>query len=111
MRNWLRPRAETRTEKDGSIVLDLEMPGVSRDDLGIEVEGTTLTITGARKPVADEQHYLVRERRYGDFCRTYNLGQQIDAEKIQADLEDGILRLTLPIREQARPRKIEIAAK
>lgn len=111
MRNFLKPRAESRTNKDGSIQLDLEMPGITRDDIGIEVEGTTLTITGTRKPATEEACYLIRERRYGDFQRTYNLGQQIDSRKIEAQLEDGILKLTLPIREQAKPRKIEIAAK
>ncbi|MFW5800462.1 MAG: Hsp20/alpha crystallin family protein [Spirochaeta sp.] len=108
MKNWLKPRTETRTEKDGSVVLELEMPGIPRDSIGIEVDGTTLTITGERKPVSEEQNYLLRERRYGEFQRTYNLGQQIDSEKIKANLENGILRLNLPIKDQAKPRKIQV---
>lgn len=108
MRNWLRPRAESRREDDGSVSITLEMPGFTRDEIGIEVDGSTLTVNGERKAIANDAEYLVRERYYGSFCRTYNLGQQIDSEHIEAKLADGILQLNLPIREQAKPRKIPV---
>lgn len=109
MKDWLRPRAQSKTEQDGSIRLNIEMPGISRDDIGIEVENATLTITGERKPIDEKSAtYLLRERRYGTFSRTYNLGQQVDGEKIQARLENGVLSLLLPVKEQAKPRKIPV---
>ena len=108
MRNWLRPKAESYTEKDGSIRLELEMPGINKDEINLEVEGNTLTVSGERKPVSEEANYVVRERRIGEFSRTYNLGQQVDPEKIEANLENGVLTLHLPVKEKAKPRQIPV---
>ncbi len=108
MRNWLRPRAESRTEQDGSILLQLEMPGIAREDIEIEVDGRVLTVSGERKLPVDQERFLLRERYYGAVRQEYSLGQQVDSEKIDANLEDGILKLRLPIKEAAKPRKIPV---
>ncbi len=106
MKNWIKPLSKSKTEQDGTIELMLEMPGVEQEDLGVEVDGYTLTISGERKPL--DAQYLLRERQSGSFYQSYTLGRQIDSEKIQANLEDGILTLRLPVREQAKPRKIPV---
>lgn len=95
-------------QDDGQVVVRIEMPGVTQRDLEIEVEGRQLTIVGRRQDPAVEGTWLLRERARGDFRRTYTVDHGIDLDKIDAHLQDGVLTLTLPMREEARPRKIEV---
>jgi len=95
-------------EENGKVQVRLEMPGVTQGDLEIHVEGSELTVVGKRQEPATHGTWLVRERRRGDFHKTFAVDHSIDLDKVDAELANGILTLTLPIKEAAKPRKIEI---
>lgn len=95
-------------EDNGKIEVRLEMPGVAQGDLEIRVEGTDLTVVGRRQEPATEGTWLLRERRRGDFHKTFAVDASIDLEKVDATLANGILTLSLPMKEAAKPRRIEI---
>jgi len=98
-------------EKDGVITLHLEMPGVPKDGVELEVEGSELRIRGRRSPPNDDSRYVVRERATGDFGEVYTIDETIDREKIQASMEAGVLTVTLHLREAEKPRRIAITAR
>jgi HSP20 family protein len=99
-------------EGDGSIVLRIEMPGVNKDNLNINVDGDVLTVVGKRADDSPpEGEYLIREMRRADYLQTYTLDETIDRNKIDATLSNGILLLTLGIKESEKPRKITVTAK
>jgi len=97
-------------EQDGNIVLKAELPGLDLKDVDIRVENNTLTLRGQRK--LDEQvkrdNYHRVERAYGAFTRSFALPNVVDAENIKAEYKDGLLRVTLPKREEAKPKQIRI---
>lgn len=99
------------TEKE--IVLEAEMVGLSKKDVELELKGNELTITGkARASVEDVPKgydILHRERCPLEYERTFVLGEEIDTESIEAAYEGGILKVTLPKSEKARPRRVEIS--
>jgi HSP20 family protein len=85
-------------ENDQALLLKVELPGFSKDDVQVEIEHDVLTLKGERKrqsEVKDEQ-YLRMERAYGAFQRTFKLPVVVDADKAEASFKDGILKLTLP---------------
>lgn len=93
------------------IVLRAELPGVTKEDIDIRVENNTLTLKGERKrdaEVKNEQYHRV-ERSYGTFSRSFSLPSRIDSEKVRADFRDGVLSITLPVKEEAKPRQISVA--
>ena len=93
------------------IVLKAELPGLQREDIDLRVENSTLTITGQKKmdkDVKEEQYHRV-ERVYGNFTRTFTLPSTVDAGKIGAEFKNGVLTVTLPLREEAKPRQIQVA--
>jgi|SRR5882724_57658 len=97
-------------ETDDALVIKAELPGVSKDDVSIDVHQNTLTLRGQRKhetEVKDEQYHRV-ERSYGSFQRSFTLPSTIDYEKVQATFKDGVLELHLPRLESAKPRQIAI---
>jgi HSP20 family protein len=97
-------------ETDDVLVIKAELPGVSKDDVSIDVHQNTLTLRGQRKheaEVKDEQYHRV-ERSYGSFQRSFTLPSTIDYEKVQATFKDGVLELHLPRLESAKPRQIAI---
>ncbi len=97
-------------EKDGAIVLKAEIPGVDPKDVDVRVENNTLTLRGERKfdeEVKRDNYHRV-ERAYGGFSRSFTLPNVVDTEKIKAEFKDGVLRLVLPKREEAKPKQIEI---
>jgi HSP20 family protein len=106
---WLAPFSSIYELEDGAIVLCLEMPGVSRSDLGIEVENGELRVTGKREERKPEGDYLIRERRQGSFHRAFTLDDTIDPEKVQASMQAGVLTLTLQRKEAVKPRKITVS--
>lgn len=97
------------TEKE--ITLLAEMPGVNTKELKIDLRDDTLTLNGEVKPVEqpDEQGVL-REYQVGPYFRQFSLSEVIDQNKIDAQLKDGVMRLTLPKAEKAVPRKITVKA-
>jgi len=96
-------------EDEGSVVARLEMPGVSREGLEIKVEGNSLTIDGRRSDEEPRGNWLLRERRHLDFRKAFTIDETIDRDGISAECVDGILTLTLKIKEAAKPRHIEIS--
>jgi len=95
-------------EDNGKIILTLEMPGIAKEDLEIHVERNELSVSGKRPNPATTGDYLIRERRWGDYQKVFSIDPSIDTEKIDASMANGIVTLTLPIREAAKPRKIAI---
>ena len=102
----LRP-ASTICEEAGAVILKLEMPGVPKDAIDINIEGDTLTITGTRTS-EESGPYVIRERRRGDYRSTYTLDERVDRGKIDAAMDRGVLTLTLHLRDEVKPRKIKV---
>jgi HSP20 family protein len=107
------PVVDVRETQD-QLMLQAELPGVTADDVDVSVENGLLTISGEKKQEIREgeegsNHHLV-ERRYGRFERRFTLPRTVDAEKVAANYESGILTVTLPKAERARPRRIQIKA-
>ena len=102
----IRP-ASNICEEDGSVVLRLEMPGVGKDGIDINIEGDTLTVVGTRNEQVSGS-YLVRERRHGDYHATYTIDERVDRDKVDASMDRGVLTLTLHLKEEVKPRKIAI---
>ncbi len=98
-------------ETEAQITLLADMPGVTPEKLNIDLRDDTLTLTGDIDPFEglDEQDVLI-EYEVGKYFRQFTLSEVIDQEKIEANLSDGVLRLTLPKVEKAKPRKITISA-
>lgn len=92
------------------IVLKAELPGLTRDDIEIQMRGTTLILRGERRFAKDveQENYLRIERAYGTFQRSFTLPATIQQDKIRAVFRDGVLELTLPKAEEAKPKKIAI---
>ncbi len=98
-------------ETDREIVMLADIPGVKAEDLTIDLQDDTLTLTGEVKPV-DRQNKedILIEYQIGSYYRQFNLAELIDQNKIDATLSNGVLRLGLPKVEKARPRQITIKA-
>ncbi|MDF7808849.1 Hsp20/alpha crystallin family protein [Pontiellaceae bacterium B12219] len=97
-------------EKDDSILVRCDMPGVAQENLDIRLDNNELEITGTQTVSAmDEMDPLINEYATGTYRRRFNIPQLIDRDKIHARLHNGVLELELPKAEQAKPRKIEIS--
>ena len=92
------------------LVVRAELPGMSRDDIEVSVENSTLILKGDKKfdPEVKEEHYRRIERTYGSFQRSFTLPNTVDTSKVSADYKNGVLTVTLPFREEARPRTINV---
>ncbi len=98
-------------EDDQALHIEAELPGFAMSDIEITLNGRELTIAGARNETpAQSATFHRRERPQGRFSRTLTLNTDIDADKVGATLEQGVLRITLPKAEAARARKIEVRA-
>ena len=97
-------------ERDDAIVVQAEVPGLKPDEIDISVQGNVLTISGEkRQEQKDEQdNYYHVERRHGYFRRNITLPADVDSEKVEATCHDGVLHVSLPKSEQAKPKRIEI---
>ena len=87
----------------------MEMPGLTRENIEVNIEGDTLLVKGERTEKHEEKGYLRREYRAARFERTFNVGAGIDREKVKAKMEDGILTVTLPKSPEKVGRKIDVA--
>ena len=106
---WV-PPVDIYQNSDQEIVLEAELPDMSREDIGVTVENLVLTIKGDKKfasDVKDEQYHHV-ERRYGAFSRSFSLPQTVDASRVSAEYKNGVLTVRLPLREEAKPRQIKV---
>jgi HSP20 family protein len=96
-------------ENDVGITLLADMPGVSKERLGVRVDGDNLLIEGSAEVKVPEQLELLHsEIRNPYFRRSFTLSRELDPSKIEASLRDGVLRLHIPKAEEARPRRVEI---
>jgi len=92
------------------MVITAELPDIRREDIDIRVEDNTLTISGEKKldeEVKQEQYHRV-ERAYGTFARSFSLPATIDTEKVHAEYKNGVLTVKLPMREEAKPKQIQV---
>lgn len=97
-------------ENDDSYVIHATMPGVNPDDVQISVQGDQLTIHGETKSEEkrEDQNWIMRERRTASFHRTVTLPAPVNPDQAEARYENGVLTLTLPKAEQARPKQIKV---
>jgi HSP20 family protein len=109
-RRWI--PAMDLLETDDDLVLRADLPGLSEDDVNIEVEDNVLTITGERKAEHEERKegYYRVERASGSFTRSLTLPEGIDPEKVRANFDRGVLEVRIPKPEQRKPRKVTISA-
>jgi HSP20 family protein len=108
-RRWI-PAMDV-VEHDESFVLRADLPGLSEDDVKIEVEDNVLTISGERKSEHEQKGkgYHRVERAFGSFSRSLTLPEGVDADAIQASFENGVLAVQIPKPEQPKPRKVQIS--
>ncbi len=100
-------------EKEDKFIVKAEIPGMKEEDIDVSVVGDTLTIKGERKAETEvkEEDYYCCERSYGSFSRAISLPSTVDAKKIEASYEDGVLEVTLPKAPEVKPKKISVSAK
>jgi HSP20 family protein len=97
-------------ETPETIIMKADLPGLSREDIEIQIRDNTLTLRGERRFAKDvqQENYLRIERAYGAFQRNFTLPTTVQQDKIRAIFRDGVLELTLPKAEEAKPKKIAI---
>lgn len=108
-RTWL-PAVDI-FEEDGAFVVTADLPGLKKDDIDVSIEDNVLTVSGERNFEKSEGEGTFRrvERSYGTFRRSFTLPRGVDAAKVQASFEDGVLTLSLPKTEVAKSRKITVS--
>ena len=97
-------------ETEHELVVKADLPDVKPEDLDIRVENNILTIRGQRRfeKKVNEDNYLRVERAYGSFSRSFSLANTVNTEAIKADYKDGVLSLSVPKREEAKPKQIKV---
>src|SRR5438477_4142959 len=98
-------------ENEQELVVKADLPDVKPEELDIRVENNILTIRGERKfeKKVEEKNYLRVERSYGSFARSFSLANTVNTEAIKADYKDGVLTLSIPKREEAKPKQIKVS--
>lgn len=92
-------------------VVHLDLPGVDPNDIDLTVEKNVLTVSAERRwDTDDDQQIVVSERPQGTFSRQLFLGDSLDADRVEAVCESGVMTITIPVSEQAKPRRIEVAS-
>lgn len=105
-----KPRVDI-VENESNFVLSAEVPGFSEDQIHVEVHDGMLTIKGTvaeKKAEEKDTVYLAREIRWNNFERSFRLGEQVDTEHVGARLDKGVLHITLPKKEAAKHRRIDV---
>lgn len=95
-------------ETDSELVMQADMPGVTKDNVDVKVEENVLTLTGTVATPPKDAAPLYAEYRIGDYYRAFTLSQEIDVDKISAEMTDGVLTLRLPKTDRTKSRKIEV---
>jgi HSP20 family protein len=105
---WVPPVDVQETED--AYIFTAELPGLTKDNVGITLEENLLTLSGERtfNEKEERESFHRVERAYGSFSRSFSLPSQVDASKVDASFEDGVLKVEIAKAEQAKPRKIEI---
>jgi len=103
------PRTDVVNHGD-KVQVQLELPGVAKEDITVNVENGVLSISGEKKSAHEvkQKDFYLSERGYGKFKRSFRLGEDLDQEDVQASFENGVLSLELKRKEAALPRQIEI---
>ena len=99
------------TEDNDTFIVTADLPGLSKKDISINIKDNLLTISGERKVVKnenDDRNYYRTERRYGSFKRSFQMTDQIIADKISASFKDGVLTVNVPKAEEVKPKEIDI---
>lgn len=119
--NWARPfvgrgERESRLPLDvyttpSEVVIAANVPGLKPDEVEITLENDTLSINGEFKAPMENVDYIFQERPYGKFSRALTINVPVDADKVEATFENGVLTITLPKSEAARPKVIKVEAK
>lgn len=104
------PSVDIYENKD-QIVLEAELPGMKREDFDLSIENNVITLRGERRfeKQDDGDNYHRVERSYGSFARSFTLPQTVQADEVSAEYRNGVLRVTMPKREEVKARRIEIA--
>ena len=109
-RGWV-PAVDIYEGAEHELVIKAELPDMKREDITVTFENNVLTLRGERKfdeSVKKENYHRV-ERTYGSFTRSFTLPNVVDTSNIKAEYKDGVLRVTLPTKEEAKPRQISIS--
>jgi HSP20 family protein len=122
--SFIRPGGSLMAEGFGNLALDVQtkddeyivyanVPGLKPEDLRLEIVNNTVTIRGEVKEEqkTERENYLLQERRYGQFSRSFSVPTPLDAAKAEAEIENGVLTLRLPKAEEARPKAITVKVK
>jgi HSP20 family protein len=107
--NWV-PAVDIFETENHDLVVRAELPGMSRENIEVTVENSTLVLKGEKKFDAEvrEEQYRRIERSYGAFHRSFTLPNTVDTSKVGADFKNGVLTVKLPFREEAKPRTINV---
>jgi len=107
--DWM-PAVDIHQTDNHEVVLKADLPGLKREDVNLVVENNTLTIKGERREEQNvaKEHYHRIERSYGAFSRSFALPNTIDAEQVRAEYHDGVLTVTMLLREESKPRQIQV---
>lgn len=106
---WIPPVDIFENEKH-ELVLKAELPDLEREDINLKVEQNVLTLSGQKKmekEVSEQQYHRI-ERTFGSFSRTFTLPPTVDSARINAEYKNGVLTVTLPLREDAKPKQIQV---
>ncbi len=97
-------------ETDDEYVVKADLPGLKKEDIQIDLKDSTLTLKGEKRfeEKVSKDNYIRTERAYGTFVRSFTLPHNVDSEKIKASYKDGVLELTLPKKEEAKPKQIKV---
>ncbi|HWP54988.1 MAG TPA: Hsp20/alpha crystallin family protein [Pyrinomonadaceae bacterium] len=108
LKAWAPPCDIFETEKE--LVMKFELPEIKKEDVEVKLEQNVLTLRGERKFEAktDRENYHRVERHYGEFMRSFSVPLYVDAARISAEFKDGVLTITLPKNEEARPKQINV---
>ena len=109
--SWI-PPVDIYQNGNHEIVLKVELPDVRREDIQVAIDDNTLTIKGEKQlsdEVKEDQFQRI-ERSYGTFSRSFSLPPNVDAAKLSAEYKNGVLTVRIPLREEAKPRQIEVKA-
>jgi HSP20 family protein len=109
--NWMTPYGVDIREDQDHLYVEADLPGFKKDEVDITLENQTLTISAERKMENEQEQkgdWLLNERRYARFLRSFTLPPTVDDQKVDAKLTDGVLRIMLNKREETKPRKIQV---
>ena len=100
-------------EKNGNLVIETDLPGINAEDIDINISGKTLAIKGEFKSIDEEERENVyfKERQFGKFHRAVTLPDNVETDNVEAVFEDGVLMLSLPKSEDAKPKQISVTGK